>query len=217
MSEKKFAFDTISNFDSHISGSIKGYLLLDELIINISSFFAKKNETIIDFGCTSGRLISKLKYHYPDTECIGYDITDNNFLEISKAALKVQDITDENLKIKPINLGLCVFTLQFLTFYQRKKFLYKLYNSLNVNGGLIVCEKEISQYGQIQEILTFANYDYKKQNFTAEEILNKENDLRQIMNCLQFGGNETLLKSVGFSKVEPFFQSLNFRGWICIK
>jgi tRNA (cmo5U34)-methyltransferase len=215
---KQFSFDTILNFDNHISGSIKGYILLDELIVNVSSFFAKRGERIIDFGCTSGRLISKLAAFYPDCSCIGIDITDHNFIENSNAILQKADITSNDFNIPSCNLALSIFTLQFLSYPYRVQFLKRVYQALNPAGAFIVCEKEISRDGQIQEVMTFANYDYKKGNFTADEILEKEKDLRKIMNCLRFGENENLLRQmIGFKTVEPFFQSLNFRGWICIK
>lgn len=214
---KRFSFDTIKNFDDHISGSIRGYILLDELICNLANFWAKDGERILDFGCTSGRLISKLAYAHPNTDCIGYDITTNNFLENSKAKLLCQDITAPAFEIPGNNLSLCVFTMQFLTLRQRTAVLRKIYEALNFNGALVICEKEISANGQIQEAFTFANYDYKRQNFNAEDVLQKEKDLRSIMNCISDGGNERILKDVGFSVVSQFFQSLNFKGWICIK
>jgi tRNA (cmo5U34)-methyltransferase len=214
---KKFSFDTIKNFDDHISGSIRGYILLDELICNLANFWAKDGARILDFGCTSGRLISKLAFTFTNTECIGYDVTSNNFLNESRARLLIQDITSPDFNIPANNLSLSVFTLQFLAIDQREAVLRKIYKSLNPNGALIICEKEISASGQIQEAFTFANYDYKRQNFNAEDVLQKEKDLRSIMNCLPDGGNEKLLKQVGFSVVSQFFQSLNFKGWICIK
>lgn len=216
MSEK-FSFSTIKNFDDHISGSIRGYILLDELICNLAEFWAKDGSKILDFGCTSGRLISKLAFIYENTECIGYDITDNNFLNQNRAKLIRQDITCPEFEIPTNNLSLSVFTLQFLQIDKRTELLMKIYKSLNKNGAFIICEKEISRSGQIQEAFTFANYDYKREKFNAEEVLQKEKDLRSIMNSLSDGSNEKLLHEVGFSVVSQFFQSLNFKGWLCIK
>jgi tRNA (cmo5U34)-methyltransferase len=213
----EFNFDTISHFDKHISGSINGYILLDNLIMNICSFYAKDGETIVDLGCTSGRLISKLAKEYPHTHCIGYDITQNNFYPSTHAELIVQDITKKNFIIPQANIILSVFTLQFLQYKDRMNVLEKVYNSLNYNGVFILCEKELCGEGIFQEVFTFANYDYKKFNFTAQEILEKEKDLRKIMNCLTHSENEFLLKKMKFTRIEQFFQSLNFKGWLCMK
>lgn len=214
---QKFDFNTIDHFDYHISSSINGYTLLDGLIMNICSFYAKKEETIIDLGCTSGRLISKLATEYPDSICIGFDITDNNFLTESKALLYKQDITEIGFELPSCNIVLSVFTLQFLKYAHRIKLLKKIYDALNPTGVFIICEKEIVDDGNFQEVFTFANYDYKKNNFTSEEILQKEYDLRKIMNCMSVGGNEKLFKEAGFTRLTSFFQSLNFKGWLCMK
>ena len=56
----KFSFDTVKDFDNHINNSIKGYDLLDYLILNLCSFFTKEETIVIDLGCTTGRLIDKI-------------------------------------------------------------------------------------------------------------------------------------------------------------
>ena len=80
-----------------------------------------------------------------------------------------------------------------------------------------MCEKEICNDGIIQEVFTFSNYTNKKKIFTAKEILDKEYDLRKIMNSLNAHQNIELLKKAGFKNIEPFFQSLNFKGYLCRK
>ena len=37
------------------------------------------------------------------------------------------------------------------------------------------------------------------------------------MNSLNANQNLELLKKAGFKKIEPFFQSLNFKGYLCRK
>jgi len=213
----KFSFDTIQNFDKHISDSIYGYNLLDDLIMNVCSFYAKDGETVVDLGCTSGRLVDKLSTTYPKVRCIGYDITDHNFLKDTKAELIKQDITKSDFVIPQANIIFTVFTLQFLRNSDRVNVLNKIYSSLNKNGVLIICEKELSSVGIFQEVFTFSNFIYKKDNFSAAEILQKEYNLRSIMNCLSTGENKKMLQMAGFRNVEQFFQSLNFKGWLCMK
>ncbi len=139
MPNSKFNFDTIADFDLHISGSINGYILLDHLISNIVSFFAKEGETIVDLGCTSGRLIEKLSKTHPETTCVGYDITDHNFLPTTGARLIKQDITEASFIIPPANVIMSIFTLQFLSYKDRTGVLKKIYSSLNTNGVFVVC------------------------------------------------------------------------------
>jgi tRNA (cmo5U34)-methyltransferase len=212
----KFSFDSVKNFDNHINNSIKGYDLLDYLIINLCSFFIKEETLIIDLGCTTGRLLDKINKKF-NTDCIGYDIIDNQFLNDTNCKLIKEDITSNNFIIPNANIILSVFTLQFININKRIDILNKVYQSLNINGIFIFCEKEICNDGIIQECFTFSNYDNKKNYFTAEEILSKEVDLRKIMNSLNSNQNIKLLRDAGFNMIEPFFQSLNFKGYICRK
>lgn len=66
-------------------------------------------------------------------------------------------------------------------------------------------------------MFTFSNYENKRKTFTSDEILDKEKDLRSIMNPVTQQDNIELLKKAGFKTIEPFFQSLNFKGYICKK
>ena len=212
----KFSFDTVKDFDNHINNSIKGYDLLDYLILNLCSFFTKEETIVIDLGCTTGRLIDKINKKY-NSKCIGYDIIDTQFIKETNCELIKEDITNIDFNLPKSNIILSVFTLQFIDINKRIDVLKKVYNSLTINGAFIFCEKEICNDGVIQESFTFSNYDNKKQSFTAEEILSKEVDLRKLMNNLNSNQNIELLKLAGFNIIEPFFQSLNFKGYICRK
>lgn len=213
MEKHKFSFNTVKEFDNHISASITGYEILHQLIVNISGFFIKDFDPI-DLGCTSGKLTKCLNDTY-NCDGIGYDVTEKNFL--SGLRLFKQDISEKDFTIPKTNLVTCIFTLQFIDYNSRLEILKKVYESLVKNGGFIVCEKEIAKSGIIQEVFTFSNYEYKRKKFTADEILDKEKDLRQIMNPLQSDENIELFKRAGFKIIEPFFQSLNFRGYLCKK
>ena len=212
----KFSFDTVKDFDNHINNSIKGYDLLDYLILNLCSFFTKEETIVIDLGCTTGRLIDKINKKY-NSKCIGYDIINTQFIKETNCELIKEDITNIDFNLPKSNIILSVFTLQFIDINKRIDVLKKVYNSLTINGAFIFCEKEICNDGVIQESFTFSNYDNKKQSFTAEEILSKEVDLRKLMNNLNSNQNIELLKLAGFNIIEPFFQSLNFKGYICRK
>ena len=142
MNIQKFSFNTIKEFDKHISASITGYDILHSLIVNISSFFIKEDTVPIDIGCTSGKLIKKIEDTY-SCKCIGYDITDNNFLP--DLDLRLQDVTDVNFEFDRTNIFYCIFTLQFIPYSKRLNLLKKIYKSLYENGVLIICEKEIAK------------------------------------------------------------------------
>jgi tRNA (cmo5U34)-methyltransferase len=210
---KGFEFNSIIDFDNHISSSIHGYKLLYELIINISSFFIKSG-VVIDIGCTKGTLIRDIATKY-EVDGIGYDINDSQFCSYS--GLIKQDITQDDFQIPKTSLVISVFTLQFIDINKRLELLKKIYSSLEKNGAFIFCEKETQEYGVTQEVFTFANYSYKSNNFTAQEILEKEEKLRWNMNTNTSNENLSILKQAGFGLVTPFFKSLHFTGYLCVK
>lgn len=207
----KFDFNTIKDFDNHINTSIKGYDLLHNLIINLSGFFLNDTRTAVDYGCTSGRLINNISDIYK-VKGIGYDITDKNFLEGSADLIK-EDITSDKFQIDRADIYYLVFTLQFLPINEREKLLNKIYSYMPKSSILIVCEKEISGDGFIQEAFTFTNYDYKKNNYTPEDILKKEEQLRNTMRCMTPDFNKRMFFNHGFTS-HLFFKSLNFSGYI---
>jgi tRNA (cmo5U34)-methyltransferase len=217
MKSSSFDFSTIENFDSHISSSISGYDLLKMLIFNISTFFMKEDSGVIDFGCTSGDLLIKLSNKNDNCKFIGFDKIESNFINNDSVELIKKDITSKEFTIPKNNLSLCIFTLQFLPYDKRIELLKKIYDSIDVGGALIICEKEIEESGAIQEIFTFSNYSYKTENFSADEILKKESQLRSSMKCLSEKENIKILKKSGFKIISCFFKSLSFKGYICIK
>ena len=210
----KFDFSTIQDFDNHISKSILGYDVLHSLIVNISSFFIKTGVVPVDLGCTSGKLIKILEQQY-GCKCIGFDITDAQFE--AGFDLRKQDITAIDFEIPQTNIIYSIFTLQFIDYSHRLTLLKKIHASLYKNGAFVFCEKEICSNGVIQEVFTFSNYQNKQKAFSPGEILKKEIDLRSIMNPLETSDNMELLREAGFKVIEPFFQSLNFKGYLCKK
>lgn len=211
MSKKIFDFDTISDFDNHISASIMGYDLLHSLIISISEFFIFKGSLVYDLGCTTGSLAHAIAETH-GCRVIGIDITDSNFID-GPAELKKSDITKE-LDLTDANVVMSVFTLQFIPVKKRQAIVDLVYNSLEKGGAFIFCEKERSIMDHVFE---FSNYENKRRNFSADEILNKEKAIRTVMHPLDQSANIEILNSAGFSKIEVFFKSLNFTGYLCKK
>jgi len=218
MSEQRqvFSFDTINHFDHHISASIRGYQVLDDLLINIASFFLKEGVCPVDIGCTSGRLLGRLNQVY---ECggKGFDITGANFIPLRGVDLMVQDISEPDFSLPSTNIVFSVFTLQFIQQPKRVEVLRKAFDALWQNGVLVVCEKESTEDAFLQEVFTFSNYDNKRTGFTEKEILDKEADLRKMMNCNTGPQNIELIMRAGFKKPEIFFKSLGFTGYLCRK
>lgn len=215
MSSTKFSFDTITDFDDHISKSIPNYHLLNNAIRNISTFFYRKDHSVIDLGCSTGSLLESLDFA---GKRIGYDIS-TNLLPKSHGNISYesQDITTiDTFPVKP-SLVYSIFTLQFIDFDKRQKIINTVYDNLCTGGGFIVAEKVHENFGDLEKIMTFSYYDFKQQNFTTSEIMNKEKDLRQIMQTNTSSNNIEMFMKAGFTKTSCFWKFYNFEAWLLVK
>ena len=58
----KFTFATEEDgFDSHIDRSIRGYQHLWEDVLKFSEYFVEDDTTVVDIGCSTGRLLKAMK------------------------------------------------------------------------------------------------------------------------------------------------------------
>lgn len=212
---KEFSFDTITDFDLHINLSIPDYGNLQDHIINISSFFIKPNGLYYDIGASTGRLLDQIikKNNSIDFSAIGLDPSVN----LADAHPNIEIVEAQNYEYSEFDFATIIFTLQFLTLENRKIILKKLYENLKDSGAIIICEKVIQSEGELQSLFEFAYYDYKQKNFSRDEILQKQKDLRYIMKPLTERENFKLFHSVGFTEIYPFWQSLAFKGWLLLK
>ena len=75
----------------------------------------------------------------------------------------------------------------------------------------------IGESDQIQEMLTFIYYDYKKIYFTEKEILDKEVQLRNMMRPNKLKELTLMCEDAGFTCIQQFWQNFNFIAFIAIK
>lgn len=216
---KEFSFKTIENFDAHIEASVPNYAHIHELILSMSTYFLSPDSVANDLGCSSGLLIDKLDRYQNDKSITynGFELEKHIIEERYFRGNKMVIIGDVTKKELPKNsLTLSIFLLQFLSKEKRLPLLKNVYNSLEDGGALIITEKTYEESGLMQEIFTFSYYDLKLKAFTAQEILEKQKTLRKIQKPLTAKENEKMFREVGFNP-HQFYQSLGFRGWICLK
>ena len=215
----KFSFNTIDDFDNHIEISVPNYSHIYDLLKSLSSYFIRENTNVYDLGCSTGLLLRNLSIEnkLDNVEFIGYEIADN--LKPKKPVYGYhwvkRDLT-KGVQLINTNLVFSIFTLQFLTIDERINLVNSVYESLNIGGAFIVCEKIFLSNGFMQDLFTFSYFDYKQRSFSSEVILQKQNDLRSIMRPLSNKANIDIFKRAGF-RVDTFFQSLQFMGYILLK
>ena len=68
--------DHAQNFDKHISESIPGLNTLEEQCVTLSKRFVQEGSMVVDVGCSTGLLLSKIERHNSarrDVKYIGLD------------------------------------------------------------------------------------------------------------------------------------------------
>ena len=213
-STEPFSFDTIENFDDHIAQSIPNYHTLSEAICNLSSYFMIEDTQVIDLGCSTGKLLERLPYL---GKKIGIDIADNLLPESHGQTLYVRKDLRALNNLGKSSLILSIFTLQFIPYEDRPHILSTIYESLVEGGAFIWAEKVREESGELEQVLHGAHYDFKRKAFTAEQILNKERDLRPIMKVNSSTRNQILAENAGFTVGTMFWKFFNFEAWVYIK
>ena len=215
-------------FDEHIEKSIRGYSNLLEDVISLSRYFVEDGTSIVDIGCSTGKLTkAMIEYnqdHCSDGNYIGIEIAEGFFKDLENRAkeleeYKVDFILDDirNCDFENCSLVTSIFTLQFMPKKDRLNVMKNIYNGLNDGGAFIFAEKTMCQNALVQDMITFNYYDYKRKSFDTEDIMDKERTLRHMMKPNTWEEIESNLAKAGFSDVQQFWRNHAFVGALAIK
>ena len=218
-------------FDNHIDKSIRGYQDLLTDIVSLSRYFVERDSNVYDIGCSTGKLTEALIKKNEDIEDVHYhgiEVADGfvgdmkhrgNLLKQEYPKQKMQflheDVRDSTMS--NASLITSVFTLQFMSMKDRAPMIKKVYDGLNEGGAFIFAEKTICESAKFQEMITFNFYDYKRKYFSTEDIMNKEQVLRNIMKPNTWKQIEEYMYDAGFKDVQPFWRNHMFVGAIAVK
>jgi tRNA (cmo5U34)-methyltransferase len=222
----KFTFSTYKNkFDNHIETSIRGYNDLWRDVLSMSKYFVEDNSNVIDLGCSTGKLLKSMieqnKEHIPNANYIGIEIEKDFFVNYENDEKQYNTLKYYKGDVRTFNFQNCslitsIFTLQFMPLKDRENTINSIYKGLNHGGAFIFSEKTFSYDPQIQDMLTFMYYDYKRKNFTEKEILDKEVQLRHMMKPNTKTEIFDMCHRAGFVTY-VFWQNFNFVGIIALK
>ena len=223
----KFTFATAEEgFDSHIDQSVRGYSNLWTDVLKFSEYFVEDGTCVVDIGCSTGKLLKAMKEQNdkfaPKCFYKGIEIEEDFFPElIDEDQLKFWkgDVRSFEWVTGATNCSLVtsIFSLQFMPKTNRQQIIDRIYEALVKGGAFIFSEKIFSIDSQLQEMMQFCYYDYKRQFYSAEELLDKEVNLRHMMKPLTYSELIEMVEKAGFESVQPFWQNFNFVGIIAIK
>ncbi len=223
----KFTFATSEEgFDTHIDQSVRGYSNLWTDVLKFSEYFVEDGTCVVDIGCSTGKLLKSMKEQNdkfaPKCMYKGIEIEEDFFPElVDEENLKFykRDVRGFEWVTGAVNCSLVtsIFSLQFMPKTNRQQIIDRIYECLVKGGAFIFSEKIFSSDSQLQEMMQFCYYDYKRQFYSAEELLDKEINLRHMMKPLTYDELIEMVKKAGFESVQPFWQNFNFVGIIAIK
>ncbi|GAA8079882.1 carboxy-S-adenosyl-L-methionine synthase CmoA [Helicobacter pylori] len=228
---KRFCFDekVAHVFDDMLERSIPYY----REMLNLGAYFIAQNlkeniypkslpkplpkPLIYDLGCSTGNFFIALNQQIQqDIELVGID---NSMPMLKKAQEKLKDFNNARfecmdfleVEFKEASAFSLLFVLQFVRPMQREVLLKKIYNSLALNGVLLVGEKIMSEDRILDKQMIELYYLYKQnQGYSHNEIAFKREALENVLVPYSLKENVALLESVGFKHVEALFKWVNF-------
>ena len=93
-----------------------------------------------------------------------------------------------------------------------------IYESLNWGGGFFLFEKTRAPDARFQDMMTSLYTEFKlDNNFNSDEIINKTQSLKGVLEPFSSKGNQELLNRAGFKDISSIFKYVCFEGVLAIK
>jgi tRNA (cmo5U34)-methyltransferase len=222
----KFTFATREEgFDEHIDTSIRGYGDLWRDVVDISQYFVEDQTMVVDIGCSTGKM---LKYMIAQNKFAPLAMYEG--VEIEPEFWKEYDEDERNWSQLQYHKGsvldydfyncsyvTSIFTLQFMSFKDRKQVFEQVHRGLLPGGAFVFAEKTMPESVRIHEIRTFTYYDFKRKTFTSDDIMDKERQLRHMTKPSTRQEIIDMCRNAGFTVVDSFWQNHAFTGFIALK
>jgi len=224
----KFTFaQREEGFDNHIEHSIRGYTNLWNDVLKYSEYFVEDDTNIVDIGCSTGKLQKAMilqNTFAPRANYIGIEVEEDFFGSYDADEKSYTNLSYHRGDVRGFEFQNCslitsIFTLQFIQEKERTSIIKQIYDGLNPGGAFIFAEKTIAECPKIHDIRTFTYYDYKREHFTSDDILNKEKQLRHMMklNTRKELTQKCATAGFAFDRIDSFWQNHSFTAFIAIK
>ena len=221
-----FGGDVAGTFVEHAAKSIPMYHEGHDIICSLSDFFVQPEGHCYEIGTSTGQLLRKLaehNSHKANTVWVGLDREEPM---IEKAREHCADLENVELYAEDFLLHdmqkadfiVSYYVMQFVPPRLRQDAFDKIYDRLNWGGAFVLFEKVRGPDARFQDITTNMYTNFKVENgLTSDEILNKTDSLKSVMEPFSTQGNIDLLKRAGFVDVMTVCKWICFEGFLAIK
>jgi tRNA (cmo5U34)-methyltransferase len=222
----RFDAEVSRAFDAHVRKSVPFYDELQRMVVELSDYFVRDQSAIYDLGSSTGATLDLLAARHEakeNAQFIGVDLSESMVQE-AQARVKRPNVRFLHKNVTevefapPPNFVISLYTLQFLTLTERRQLLTRVNAGLVEGGALLLAEKTRAENTFFEDVWLELHWDFKRrQGLTAEQILEKANSLRGVLNPLTTEENLDLLSQTGFSRVEVFLKWYNWTGFLAVK
>lgn len=222
-----WTFDGIADrFETHIERSVPHYSAGHELICRFGDFFLRDDSLVYELGTSTGRLAraflewnarrENMRYVGIDTSADMIEHARGRSGGDPRASFVVADATVEELE--RCTLVLSYYTMQFIHPARRQQLFDHIYDALEWGGALIMFEKVRGPDARFQDYMSQYYQEFKLENgFTPDDILNKSQSLKGVLEPFSTQGNIDLMRRAGFVDIATIYKWVCFEGWLAIK
>ena len=227
-----FRFDqrVASVFEDMISRSVPGYRTTLSLITDIAARFARPDSNLYDLGSSLGGATLAMQQGVRARDCKIIAV-DNSQAMIDQCLEKLNQraapegppielICDDLRQIPIDNASVVVlnFTLQFIPPSDRDTLMRRIADGMQPGDALVLSEKLVFDDDKVHRLFIELHENFKRSNGYSElEIAQKRSALENVMIPDTLQTHQRRLAAAGFSRVELWFQCLNFASILAIK
>ncbi|MBK1631381.1 carboxy-S-adenosyl-L-methionine synthase CmoA [Thiohalocapsa halophila] len=210
-------------FPDMLRRSVPGWPELLRLLGLVAARVSVPGRPIYDLGCSLGATSASLLARLPQARIVAVDnapaMLDGLRARLAEpvAAGRVRPVCADIVDVPVSDAGLIVLnlTLQFVPPAARQDLLRRLRAGLVPGGALLLVEKVIFPDAATDALMDGLHQDFKRgQGYSALEIARKRAALEAVLVPEDIETHEERLRAAGFTRIERWFQCLNFVGWL---
>lgn len=177
-----FFNQSVPEFDDHIRKSIPTVDAMYALCHDLTASMSQERTRVVDLGCSTGKFLRDTPKRSTVTY-VGVDFVDWKWENTPQVQFKQEDARYflRDGCSKGCSVVLSLFTLQFTPFNERSEVIELVANNLVSGGIFIIAEKVHAESRGVAEVIERNLIEWKRQNFTDAEILDKSKKLATSM------------------------------------